>query len=96
LNPGNILLAPSRPPAIIDIAPYWRPADFALAVYAYWIAPWRNKPALLKKFPDSQEFKQLLIRAAIRMLLIMSEFNNIRDEERFRKATEIVGRFVSA
>ena len=74
LNPGNLLVADGQPPGIIDIAPYWRPAGFALAVFAYWIGPWRNRPDLLAHFAHVDQFEQLLIRAGIRMLLIMSEF----------------------
>lgn len=90
LNPNNILFSPSQPPAIIDLAPYWRPADFALAVYAYWIGPWRNNMHLLNFFRDVPNFTQLLIRAALRMLLIMSEFNRINDLAKHRLAVRII------
>jgi hypothetical protein len=32
----------------------------------------------------------MLVRAGIRMLLIMSEFNKINDLEKYRRATEII------
>jgi len=73
LNPSNLLVADGQPPGIIDIAPYWRPAGFALAVFAYWIGPWRNRQDLLAHFAHVDQFEQLLVRAGIRMLLIMSE-----------------------
>lgn len=69
LNPDNILVSESLPPGIIDIAPYWRPPEFALAVYAYWIAAWRDEEELLEHFQDIKEFDQMLVRAGIRMLL---------------------------
>ncbi len=47
LNPSNLLIDGGQSPGIVDIAPYWRPAGFALAVFAYWIGPWRNRPDLL-------------------------------------------------
>ncbi len=78
------------PPGIIDIAPYWRPPEFALAVYAYWIAAWRDEEELLEHFQDIKEFDQMLVRAGIRMLLIMSEFNKIHELEKYKKATEII------
>jgi hypothetical protein len=90
LNPDNILLAPKQLPAIIDIAPYWRPPEFALAIYAYWIAAYTNNPPLLKYFSGINEFNQMLVRAGIRMLLIMSEFHKIHELERYRKATKII------
>lgn len=94
LNPDNILLAPGLPPAIIDIAPYWRPPEFALAIYAYWIGPWRDDPKILKYFEDIPHFSQMLIRAAIRMLLIMSEFNRVHEIEKYRRATEIINDYI--
>lgn len=89
LNPDNILLTENRPPAIIDLAPYWRPADFSLAVYAYWIGPYRNHPERLKYFKSIPQFDQLLLRAAIRMLVIMSELKNVRELDRYIHATEV-------
>jgi len=90
LNPSNILVHKTLPPAIIDIAPYWRPAEFALAIYAYWIGPWRDDEELLQHFTNIKEFDQMLVRAGIRMLLIMSEFNKINDLGKYKRATEII------
>jgi uncharacterized protein (TIGR02569 family) len=90
LNPSNLLIAEGEPPAIVDIAPYWRPASFALAVFAYWIGPWRNRPDLLTHFAHVEQFAQLLIRAGIRMLLIMSEFGRLTDMERYTRATKLI------
>lgn len=90
LNPDNILLTPGQQPGIIDIAPYWRSADFGLAIYAYWICAYRDRSELLAHFTDIPNFKQHLIRAGIRMLLIMSEFNKVEEIEKYKKATEII------
>lgn len=90
LNPENILVSDLFPPAIIDIAPYWRPAEFALAVYAYWIIAFRGEIELFNYFSNVKEFNQMLVRAGIRMLLIMSEFNTIHELEKYRKATQII------
>ncbi len=90
LNPNNILVSDSLPPAIIDITPYWRPIEFALAIYAYWIACYRDEKEILNYFKDIKEFDQMLVRAGIRMLLIMSEFNKIHELEKYKKATEII------
>lgn len=94
LNPQNILLSDTEKPAIIDMAPYWRPPGFALAVYAYWIGPWKGDQRILKKFLEEKEFKQLLLRAGLRMLLILSEVNSVSDLDRYRAATKIVREFV--
>jgi uncharacterized protein (TIGR02569 family) len=96
INPDNVLLTSDQPPAIIDIAPYWRPAEFALAIYAYWIAAYGNRPELLEHFREIDHFNQLLIRAGIRMLLIMSESGNINELEKYRRATEIIEEFANA
>lgn len=96
LNPDNILLSPNLPPAIIDIAPYWRPPEFALAVYAYWIAAYRNDPDLLRHFAHVKQFNQMIIRAGIRMLLIMSEFHNVHEIDKYRRATEIIHELIEA
>jgi len=90
LNPDNILVSDSLPPAIIDMTPYWRPAEFALAIYAYWIACYRDEQDVLNFFKDIKKFDQMLVRAGIRMLLIMSEFNKIHELDKYKRATEIV------
>jgi uncharacterized protein (TIGR02569 family) len=90
LNPGNVLLSAGQPPAIIDIAPYWRPASFALAVFAYWIGPWLDRPERLAHFAHVEQLDQLLVRAGIRMLVSMSEFGRIEDLERYTRATELI------
>ncbi|HVZ58640.1 MAG TPA: phosphotransferase [Patescibacteria group bacterium] len=93
LNPGNILLSDKFPPAIIDIAPYWRPVEFSLAVYAYWVGPWRDHKERLEYFKDIPNFKQMLVRAGIRMLLVMSEFNNLDELEKYHNATQIISEY---
>ncbi|HZB96545.1 MAG TPA: aminoglycoside phosphotransferase family protein [Herpetosiphonaceae bacterium] len=94
LNPGNILLSPAHEPAIIDLAPYWRPPEFASAIYAYWIGPWREDIDVLDHFSNIPNFTQMLVRAAIRMLLIMSEFDLVHDLEQYHRATAITRAFV--
>ena len=90
LGSANILIAEGVAPGIIDLAPYWRPAGFALAIFAYWIGPWLDKPDVLKKFEHIPHFKQLLVRAAIRNLLTEAEFGNYEDAEKYVRATQIV------
>ena len=70
LNPENILIARGQPPGFLDLTPFWRPPEFALALFATWIGPRRGDPSVLRAFAGVREFEQLLIRAGIRMLLI--------------------------
>jgi uncharacterized protein (TIGR02569 family) len=75
LNEENILVAPGVPPAIIDLTPYWHPPEFALAVLAYWLGPYRGDMSILRAFAQVQEFDQLLVRAALRTIFIAHEFS---------------------
>jgi hypothetical protein len=70
LNPENILIAPGLPPAFLDLAPFWRPPEFALALFANWIGPRLGDQTVLRHFSAVRHFNQLLICAGIRMLLI--------------------------
>lgn len=73
LNEENILVAPNVAPAIIDMTPYWRPAEFAVAVFAYWLGPYRGDTSMLWAFTHIREFDQMLIRAGLRTILITHE-----------------------
>lgn len=75
LNEENILVAPGVAPAIIDLTPYWHPPEFALAVLAYWLGPYRGDMSILPAFAQVQEFDQMLVRAALRTLFIAHEFS---------------------
>jgi hypothetical protein len=96
LNPENILVAPDLPPAFIDLSPFWRPADFALAIYANWIGPRRGDLAVLRHFDGVPAFDQLLVRASIRMLLVMSALGRLGDWETCseKRAAELVMEYV--
>lgn len=95
LNPDNILIALGLPPAIIDFTPYWRPADFGLAVAAYWLGPYVGDAAVLRQFAAVPQFDQLLVRAALRMLLTPVAFGAGRIADEYRAATEIVCRHIA-
>jgi Ser/Thr protein kinase RdoA (MazF antagonist) len=97
LNPENILVAPGLPPGFIDLAPFWAPVDFALVMFANWIGPRQGDPSVLRHFEAIAHFDQLLIRAAIRMLLIISELRGVDGWDRCseKKAAEIVLDFVT-
>jgi len=92
LNPENILIAPGLPPAFLDLSPFWAPPEFALAMFANWIGPRRGDIAVLRHFAAMQDFRQLLIRAAIRMLLVMAVIDDLGDWETSseKRAAELV------
>jgi uncharacterized protein (TIGR02569 family) len=63
----NVLFAPGRDPAVIDISPYWRPAGFASAIVVADALCWRDADPdqLLRAVADVAKFPQLLVRALI-------------------------------
>jgi uncharacterized protein (TIGR02569 family) len=92
LNPENVLVAPGLPPAIIDIAPYWRPAGFALAIAAFWLGPYRGDAAVLDAFSRVEHLDQLLVRACTRMLYSLQEVGHLDHLHRYSAAVDIVCR----
>lgn len=97
LNHANVLIAPGLPPGFIDLTPFWAPVDFALAMFANWIGQRLSDASVLRHFDDVAHFDQLLIRAAIRMLLVVSELSGVDgwNTSPEKKATEIVLDYVS-
>ena len=86
LNPSNILIAtgpaPTPPgkglsPAILDFTPFWAPPEFALAIFANFAGPRRFDMSVLRYFEGIPGFDQLLVRAAIRMLLVVAALNGL-------------------
>ena len=90
LNPENVLIAPGQPPALLDVAPFWRPPEFALAMFATWIGPRRGDPSVLRHFASVRHFDQLLTRAGIRMLLIMTNLDGFEAVSEARAARMIL------
>ena len=92
LNADNILVAPGQPPGFIDLTPFWAPVDFAIAMFANWIGPRQGDVSVLRRFSNVPHFYQLLARAAVRMLLIVSELRGVDDwaEAPEKRAAELV------
>ena len=92
LSLANILIAPHLPPAFLDLSPFWRPVEFALGMYANWVGPRQGDISVLKYFQHIQAFDQMLLRASIRMLLVMHVFGDVKDWETCseKKAAELV------
>jgi hypothetical protein len=66
-------------------------------MFANWIGPRQGDITVLRYFDDIPHFDQLLIRAATRMLLVISELQGVDGCETCseKRATEIVLDFVS-
>jgi uncharacterized protein (TIGR02569 family) len=68
---GNVLFAGSAPPAVIDIAPYWRPTGWAAAVAVVDAVTWGGADtALLTEYQDRSDWPQLLRRAVMFRLAV--------------------------
>jgi hypothetical protein len=67
---GNLLFADGLPPAVIDFSPYFRPAEFALAVAVNDALAWHDAPlSIVDLLDDVADLDQLLRRAAIYRLV---------------------------
>ncbi|UZX03479.1 hypothetical protein F8G81_13280 [Arthrobacter sp. CDRTa11] len=63
---GNVLFAQGRPPALIDWAPYWRPAGLGAAIAVADAACWHGYPLDdLAGHHGIPEWRQLLLRALV-------------------------------
>ena len=63
---GNVLFHAALPPAIIDFAPYWRPAPFAAAIVVADALVWEGADdSILAVVGHLDNFGQYLVRALI-------------------------------
>jgi uncharacterized protein (TIGR02569 family) len=68
---GNVLFAGSAPPAIIDLVPYWRPAEWAAAVVVVDALAWGGAdPGILQRWSHLPEWPQALLRALLFRLAV--------------------------
>jgi hypothetical protein len=62
----NVLLADGLPPAVIDWAPYFRPAAMANAIAVTDVVTFRGAPlSLLDEWSTGEDWQQLLVRALL-------------------------------
>lgn len=67
---GNILFHDPLAPAVIDMAPYWRPAEFATAIIVVDSVVWEGADdSIVDEFVGIDAQYQLLVRATIRRLM---------------------------
>lgn len=93
-NPDNFLVGEGLLPGVIDFSPFWGPPEFSLAILANFAGPRRGSTAPLAYFRRVNQFNQLLIRAALRMLWVVSVFNGLDDWTSEKLAAELVIDFV--
>src|SRR5207248_631328 len=92
MNAESILVTPGVPPAFIDFSPFWGPPELALAIFANWVGPRSGHTKALNHFRNVPSFDQWLIRAGIRMLLVMSEFGDWNNSSE-KSAAEMILEF---
>jgi uncharacterized protein (TIGR02569 family) len=71
---GNVLFADGLPPAVIDLAPYWRPAAYARAVVVADAVTWRGAP---ESVLDAAPF-QCLVRAVAYRVAVHARAGDLR------------------
>ena len=94
LNLDNVLIADGAPPAIIDMTPCFQPAEFALAVDAYWVGPYEGDLEILQCFEHVPELTRCCSRAGLRMILTQPDPHRARYLDEYRRSAEVIERFV--
>ena len=92
LNLGNVIVSSGKPPGFLDFTPFWGPPELGLAILANWAGPRRGNAEILPLFESIPNFQQMLLRASLRMLIIVSEFNGVLGWQQApeKRAAEIV------
>lgn len=92
LNLSNVLISPDEAPGFLDFTPFWAPPELGLAILAMWAGPRMGDAQALRHFEELPNFRQMLLRASIRMLMVVSEFDGVQSWERApeKRAAEIV------
>jgi len=68
---GSVLFDGDRPPALVDLVPAWRPAEWAAAIVAVDAVAWGGADAaLLDRWSHLAEWPQMLLRAVLHRLAL--------------------------
>jgi uncharacterized protein (TIGR02569 family) len=92
---GNVLFAEGMTPAVIDLAPYWRPAGYATAIVAADALVFHDADeTVLDALPAERELAQLLVRAVLfrRVVALLSGHRSTALDAAFARAIEIAVR----
>ena len=85
---ANVLFAPSLPPLIIDLSPYWRAARYASAiVIADALIAGTTAAASIPSFADDETFPQYLVRALI--FRALSERDSVEVDSTYSEAARV-------
>lgn len=71
---GSVLFDGDRAPALVDLVPAWRPAEWAAAVVAVDAVAWGGADdALLDRWAQLAEWPQMLLRAVLHRLALHAQ-----------------------
>jgi uncharacterized protein (TIGR02569 family) len=98
---GNVLFAEGLPPAIIDLAPYWRPPAYGSAIVVADALVWEGADeSLLDAVADVPRFPQFLVRALIMRVVVDRLFGEGEppwdEEDSFGPAAQLACRLAAA
>jgi uncharacterized protein (TIGR02569 family) len=96
---GNVLFAEGLPPAVIDIAPYWRPVGLSTAVVVADAVCWEGAaPEIFDEVAAEVDgFPQLLVRALIyRLVTSLVFYGNQMDLSGYAPAIEMAQAWVTS
>lgn len=71
---GNVLFSDRLPPAVIDVSPYWRPAEYADAIVVADAVAWSGTGHDLVERLLGEQGEQLLLRAVLFRVATDPEF----------------------
>jgi len=72
---SNILFHNTLPPAVIDLSPYWHPAQYAEAIIVVDSIVWDGAPdTIISELEATVEIYQLLLRAAMWRIKTIEEY----------------------
>lgn len=94
---GNVLFAGTAPPAVIDIAPFWRPAGWAAAVVVVDALSWGGADTdLIERWSHLPEWSQVLRRALLFRLAVSLAHPRTTSESlvNMLSAAEVIGPFL--